>query len=119
MFGIGFSEVILLALVAIVLIKPDDLPAFFRKAGKFYGKVKAAYKEVVAVKDDFIREMEVGAALGEASEPAKKSGEPVATPVATTTPVAPEAAEKTEPAQDATNIADEPQSTPEYTPPID
>lgn len=72
MFGIGFSEVILLALVAVLLIKPDDLPGFFRKAGKFYGKIKGAYKEVVAVKDDFLREMEVGAAVGEAADPAKK-----------------------------------------------
>lgn len=72
MFGIGFSELILLALVAVVLIKPDDLPGFFRKAGKFYGKIKAAYKEVVAVKDDFLREMEVGAAVGESADPAKK-----------------------------------------------
>ncbi len=73
MFGIGFSEVILLALVAVVLIKPDDLPGFFRKAGKFYGKVKAAYKEVIAVKDDFLREMEVGTAVGEAAESMKKA----------------------------------------------
>lgn len=72
MFGIGFSEVILLALVAVLLIKPDDLPGFFRKAGKFYGKIKAAYKEVIAVKDDFLREMEVGAAVGEAADPEKK-----------------------------------------------
>lgn len=93
MFGIGFSEVVLLALVAIVLIKPDDLPAFFRKAGKFYAKVKSAYKEVVAVKDDFIREMEVGAALGEASEPAKKPEAPLASPAqetASTTSAEPE-----------------------------
>ncbi len=73
MFGIGFSELVLLALVAVVLIKPDDLPGFFRKAGKFYGKVKAAYKEVVAVKEDFLREMEVGAAVGESAESTKKA----------------------------------------------
>ena len=114
MFGIGFSEVILLALVAIVLIKPDDLPAFFRKAGKFYGKVKAAYKEVVAVKDDFIREMEVGGALVEASEPAKKPAEPAAT-----TAMTPETVVTAEPAQEAINKPDDVQSTPEYKDPID
>lgn len=63
MFGIGLSEIAVIALVAIIFIKPEDLPAFFRKAGKFYAKVKKAYDEVNDVKDQVIREIESAAKL--------------------------------------------------------
>ncbi len=66
MFGIGISEMAIIALVVMVLVRPEDLPAFFRKLGKFYGKVKSAYQEVVSVKDQFIREMDIAAAVQEA-----------------------------------------------------
>jgi Sec-independent protein translocase protein TatA len=72
MFGIGFSEFLLIGLVIILFVRPDDLPAFFRKAGKVYGKARAAYREVMSVKDDFLREMDVAAALKESdTEPGK------------------------------------------------
>lgn len=75
MFGIGLSEIVVLVFIAILLIRPEDLPTFFRKAGRFYAKVKNAYKEVAAVKDDFLREMEVGAALNESAQSAPKPAE--------------------------------------------
>ena len=115
MFGIGFSEVILLALVAVILIKPDDLPGFFRKAGKFYGKVKAAYKEVAAVKDDFLREMEVVAAQGEAADSTKKpdSASPPGASGVIAVSVAPE------PSKDMENKAGESGEEPEDGGPVD
>ena len=68
MFGIGFSEVALIALIVIVFIKPEDLPAFFRKLGRLYAQAKNAYKEVTAVKDEFLREMDVAAAIQDAEK---------------------------------------------------
>jgi Sec-independent protein translocase protein TatA len=69
MFGIGFSEMAIIALVVMVLVRPEDLPAFFRKLGKFYGQLKRAYQEMISVKDQFIREMDIAAALQEAESP--------------------------------------------------
>jgi Sec-independent protein translocase protein TatA len=63
MFGIGLSEIAVIALVAIIFIKPEDLPAFFRKAGKFYAKVKKAYDEVNQVKDQVLHEIDEVAKL--------------------------------------------------------
>ncbi len=76
MFGIGFSEFLLIGLVVILFVRPDDLPAFFRKAGKVYGKARAAYREVMSVKDDFLREMDVSAALEESEKKSEKKAEP-------------------------------------------
>ena len=72
MFGIGFSELAIIALVIIVMIRPNDMPAFFRKMGRLYGQIKSAYKEVTAVKDEFLKEMDVAAAVQDsAATPAK------------------------------------------------
>ncbi len=84
MFGIGFSELAIIALILVVFIRPDDLPAFFRKMGKIYGQVKRAYAEITNVKDQFLREMDVAAAVKEADEkaspakPAEYTVEPAA-----------------------------------------
>ncbi|PKL09478.1 MAG: hypothetical protein CVV51_03590 [Spirochaetae bacterium HGW-Spirochaetae-7] len=59
MFGIGLSEILVLFLVAVVFIRPEDLPAFFRKMGKLYAEAKKTYDDVVAMKDDFIREIDM------------------------------------------------------------
>jgi Sec-independent protein translocase protein TatA len=78
MFGIGFSEIAVIALVVLIFIRPDDLPAFFRKAGRLYAQAKKAYDEVAAIKDDFIREMDIAAAVREsaAADPQKEAAAP-------------------------------------------
>jgi sec-independent protein translocase protein TatB len=65
MFGIGFSEIILIGLIFIIFIRPDDLPKFFRTIGKFYGKFKKSYDEVMAVKNKILKEINETAALAE------------------------------------------------------
>jgi sec-independent protein translocase protein TatB len=84
MFGIGASEIVVIALVVLIFIRPDDLPLFFRSLGRLYAQAKKAYNEVAAIKDDFLREMEVTAAIQDAeqsrSEPAAKR--PVEPPAA-------------------------------------
>jgi Sec-independent protein translocase protein TatA len=70
MFGIGFPELVVIFLVVIIFIRPDDLPAFFRKLGALYGKAKRAYDEVAEMKDDFVRAVNEAASLEDKSGPA-------------------------------------------------
>jgi Sec-independent protein translocase protein TatA len=62
MFGIGFSEIIIVFLAIIVFVRPGDLPKFLRTAGRLYGKARKAYNELIAVKDRIIREIDEAAA---------------------------------------------------------
>lgn len=39
MFGLGTTEIIVIAVVAVILINPKDLPVIVRKIGKMYGTV--------------------------------------------------------------------------------
>ncbi|HET7838230.1 MAG TPA: hypothetical protein VFL04_00625 [Rectinemataceae bacterium] len=72
MMGIGFSELVVILLVVLVFIRPEDLPAFFRKLGRIYAELKKGYDELTAVKDEFIREVEAAAKVedGQRQEPA-------------------------------------------------
>jgi sec-independent protein translocase protein TatB len=40
MFGISFSELIIIAFAALLIIGPKDLPMVLRKMGKAVGKIK-------------------------------------------------------------------------------
>ena len=66
MFGIGISELLLILLAVIILIRPEDLPKFVRTVGKLYGKVKHYYNEAVGFKDQVIKEIDEAAAWDEA-----------------------------------------------------
>jgi Tat protein translocase TatB subunit len=65
MFGIGFSEMVLIGLVLIIFIKPEDYPKFLRSAGRTYGKMKKFYNELVMVKDKILKDIDEIAALEE------------------------------------------------------
>ena len=58
MFGIGFAEIILIGLVLIMVVKPEDFPKFIRNAGNLWGKAKKFYNEIVIVKDKILKEVE-------------------------------------------------------------
>ncbi len=76
MFGIGFSELIVIGLVVVIFIKPEDLPAFFRAAGRLYAKAKKAYDEVVTIKDEFVKVVNDTVSEIEVSEPAPSPDRP-------------------------------------------
>lgn len=40
MFGLGFWEIVVILLVAVVFIRPQDLPKVARKMGRYYGKFR-------------------------------------------------------------------------------
>ena len=55
MFDIGFSELIVIAVVALVVIGPERLPRVARTLGHLYGRLQ---RYVTQVKGDIHREME-------------------------------------------------------------
>ena len=63
MFGIGFGEILIVLLIAIVFIRPKDLPKFLRSAGRLYGQLKRMYSEVIHVKENIIKEIDDAASL--------------------------------------------------------
>lgn len=58
MFGIGFFEIVLIAVVAIVFVGPDRLPEFLRKAGKMYVQARRMTNEVRGAFNNAIYQVE-------------------------------------------------------------
>ena len=56
MFDIGFSELMVIGLVALVVIGPERLPRVARTAGHLFGRLQ---RYVTQVKSDISREMEL------------------------------------------------------------
>jgi sec-independent protein translocase protein TatB len=57
--GVGFEEMILLVLVAIIVIGPKDLPLMMRKFGRFTGKMRAMAFEFKQGFDELGRQAEL------------------------------------------------------------
>jgi sec-independent protein translocase protein TatB len=56
MFDIGFSELVVIGMVALVVIGPERLPRVARTLGVLFGKLQ---RYVTQVKSDISREMEL------------------------------------------------------------
>jgi sec-independent protein translocase protein TatB len=56
MFDIGFSEIVVIALVALIVIGPERLPKVARTLGHMFGRLQ---RYVAEVKADINREMEL------------------------------------------------------------
>ena len=48
MFNIGFSELIIILLVALIVVGPSDLPKVARAVAKLYKKAMRLWKEILA-----------------------------------------------------------------------
>lgn len=59
MFDIGWDEMLLTAIVAIVVIGPKDLPRALRTAGQWIGKVRRVSGHFRAGVENMIREAEI------------------------------------------------------------
>ena len=57
--GIGFSELLLLGLAALIIIGPKDLPMMMRQIGKFVGKGRRMAREFQTAFDDIARQSEL------------------------------------------------------------
>ena len=59
MFDIGWSELLVIAIVALVVIGPKELPHAFRTAGQWMAKARAMAREFQTHVDDLMRESQV------------------------------------------------------------
>ena len=55
----GFQEFLLLAIVALVVVGPDDLPLMMRKIGQWVGKMRAMAREFQSAFDDIAKQAEL------------------------------------------------------------
>jgi len=59
MFDIGWTELVVIAVVAIVVIGPKDLPRAMRTVGQFTGKLKRMAREFQGQFNEALREAEL------------------------------------------------------------
>ena len=59
MFDVGFDEMLLVAIVAIIVIGPKDLPMALRTAGRWLGKIRRVSGHFRSGVENMIREAEL------------------------------------------------------------
>tara|TARA_R110002110_G_scaffold42093_1_gene132702 strand:- start:872 stop:1228 length:357 start_codon:yes stop_codon:yes gene_type:complete len=59
MFDLAWSELLLVAVLAIVFIGPKDLPKLMRTLGEYAGKMRAMAREFQSAFEDIARESEL------------------------------------------------------------
>lgn len=57
--GIGFPEMLVIGLAALIIVGPKDLPMMMRRIGQFVGKGRAMAREFQSAFDDMARQTEL------------------------------------------------------------
>ncbi|MGC0222474.1 Sec-independent protein translocase protein TatB [Pseudooceanicola nitratireducens] len=52
MFGMGWTELLLIGIVALIVVGPKDLPVLFRNMGQFVGKARGMAREFSRAMED-------------------------------------------------------------------
>ncbi len=76
MFDLGWTELLVIGIVALIVIGPKDLPLMFRRVGQFIGKARSMAREFSRAMDDAAEEAgvkDVSKTLKAASNPLKTS----------------------------------------------
>ncbi len=47
MFGIGFWETIIIIIVIILMVKPEEIPQFMRTVGRIIGEIRKIYEDFI------------------------------------------------------------------------
>ncbi|HOX30929.1 MAG TPA: hypothetical protein PLB91_01290 [Spirochaetales bacterium] len=68
MFGIGPSELLVICCVALVFIRPKDLPAVLGRLGRLYARLRASCRELSASRDQILDELRAAADRAEAMD---------------------------------------------------
>ena len=58
MFGIGLSEMIVICCVIVIFVRPKDLPKIFRRLGKSYARLRNYYRELAAIQEQFLKDIQ-------------------------------------------------------------
>ncbi len=74
MFDVGFSELVLIGVLALIIAGPERLPGIMRTLGRFAGRARAS---VAAIRNELEREVDQAEKAGRESEekPAAPSSE--------------------------------------------
>jgi sec-independent protein translocase protein TatB len=108
MFDLGWSELLLVAVVALVVIGPKDLPVAMRAVGRWVGKARAMSRHVRAGFDEMVRQAE----LEEMERQWKKTNEAIMAATPMVPDPFPESLPGATPASPAAPSADGPADTP-------
>lgn len=71
--SLGFTEILLIAVLAIIVVGPADMPKMMRTVGRYVGKIKAMGQEFKDAFDEMGRQSEIAELRAEIDE-LKKSG---------------------------------------------
>lgn len=82
MFDLGWSELLLVAVLAIVFIGPKDLPRVMRTLGQYVGKMKAMAREFQNSFEDLARETELDELRKQVADLRNTAMKPLAEPLA-------------------------------------
>jgi sec-independent protein translocase protein TatB len=75
MFDVGFAEIFLLALIGLLVLGPERLPAVARTLGGFMRKARASWVSLRNTIEAELAEADIAAPLKETSEELKRIGE--------------------------------------------
>jgi len=76
MFDLGWTELLLIGIVALIVVGPKDLPMLFRKVGQFVGKAKGMAREFSRAMDqaaDDAGVKDISKTISAATNPVKSS----------------------------------------------
>ena len=76
MFDLGWTELLLIGIVALIVVGPKDLPMLFRKVGQFVGKAKGMAREFSRAMDqaaDDTGVKDISKTISAATNPVKSS----------------------------------------------
>lgn len=68
MFGIGFTELVVIAIVALIFVGPKRLPEVMKQAGKLFVHVRRTANDVKGTFDQVVKEAEDEVRKAEADE---------------------------------------------------
>ena len=78
MFDIGWSEILVIAVVAIIVVGPKELPRMLRTFGRTMGTVRRTANDFKRQFDEALREAERDSGLEETRKSLKSIGNPIA-----------------------------------------
>ncbi len=76
MFDLGWTELLLIGIVALIVVGPKELPVLFKKAGQFVGKIRGMAREFSRAMNDAADDAGVGdisSTIRSAANPMKSS----------------------------------------------